>query len=81
MRPWAPPGPRIAACGIGCKLWGGLVPRRGEEEEVELDEDEDDDLDEVERAVLLVRRTLSEERPLEGKPVTVTVELYNAGVV
>lgn len=50
---------------------------RAEEDEV-VDEDEDDDED-VDRALLLVRRVVSEERPLEGKQVTVTISIYNAG--
>ena len=54
---------------------------RGEDDGEELEEDEDDDLDEAERAFLLVRRVVSEDRPLEGKPVTVTIEVYNAGAM
>lgn len=42
-------------------------------------EDEEDDEDELERAVLLVRRSLADERPLEGKQTTVTISIYNAG--
>lgn len=40
--------------------------------------DDDEDFDE-ERAVLLVRRAVADERPLEGKQTSVTITLYNAG--
>lgn len=52
------------------------VCRADEDAEVE---DEDDDEDELERAVLLVRRSVADERPLEGKQTTVTISIYNAG--
>ena len=32
-----------------------------------------------ERAKLLVRRIVSDKRPLEAKDTTITIELYNAG--
>lgn len=40
--------------------------------------DDDEDFDE-ERAQLLVRRVVADERPLEGRQTTVTISLYNAG--
>ncbi|KAL4440995.1 hypothetical protein ABPG77_010426 [Micractinium sp. CCAP 211/92] len=53
------------------------LPSRAEEDaEVE---DEDDDEDELERALLLVRRSVADERPLEGKQTTITISIYNAG--
>ncbi|KAL4457442.1 hypothetical protein ABPG75_012307 [Micractinium tetrahymenae] len=53
------------------------LPSRADDD-VEI-EDEEDDEDEVERAVLLVRRSVADERPLEGKQTTVTISIYNAG--
>lgn len=41
-------------------------------------DDDEEDLDE-ERAILVIRRTLADERPLEGKQTIVTIQLHNAG--
>jgi hypothetical protein len=41
--------------------------------------EEEDDVAEVAKTFLMVRRKLSEEKPQVGKPLTVIVELYNAG--
>lgn len=51
---------------------------RAEDVEAEVDDDDEDDDDE-ERAHLIVRRTVADERPLEGKQTTVTISIYNAG--
>eukprot|EP00887_Chlorella_sp_A99_P002799 scaffold6.g2799.t1 len=52
------------------------IVRRAEEADVEEAEEE---LEEDERARVLVRRIVTDKRPLEGKDTTVTIELYNAG--
>ena len=49
---------------------------------MELEDEIDDDLEDEqpeEKAFLLVRRRMAESFPLEGKPVSVIIELYNAG--
>lgn len=58
----------MAVLCIGCRAEG----------EVKVD-DEYEDVEETPKGFLLVRRKLSEERPSANKPITVTVELYNAG--
>lgn len=63
---WQPAQPGVPTC--SCRA----------EEDAEV-EDEDDDEDELERALLLVRRSVADERPLEGKQTTITISIYNAG--
>lgn len=67
-------GRALTACACACSP---PYHCRGEED-VEID-DEDEDDDEVEKAVLLIRRTVADERPLEGKQTTITISIYNAG--
>jgi hypothetical protein len=44
------------------------------------DDGDDDEYDvEEQTGFLLIRRQLSEQRPQKGKPVTVTIEIFNSG--
>lgn len=66
--------PALAACPLHPTC---VHPRCRAEDDAEVDSDEDDE--DEERAVLLIRRVVADERPLEGKQTTVTISIYNAG--
>lgn len=74
--------PQIGApSSLLCADWGTINACRAEEETIELEEEAEDDVEDepTEAAFLLVRRHISEKMPLEGKPIEVIIELYNAG--
>lgn len=46
----------------------------------EAEDDDDDDYAEPERAFLIVRKYFKEDLGLQGRNLTVNIEVYNAGV-
>jgi translocon-associated protein subunit beta len=63
---------------FGLVLTAAVV--RGEEEaEASTEAEDDEDYADTERAHLIVRKWFKEERAVQGRNLTVYLELYNAG--